>query len=129
MASISSEESQEKEKVMKYLRVALMVALLAFSGSTVFAHGDKKPKPPEKVSSAMMSAGTIDTVHRQGMLRMHEETEDTVGQGTTQRDFETIRAEVQGSSAFIVIKALALAAAIAGLAILYLPRKNRGHQR
>jgi hypothetical protein len=113
---------------MKYLGVASMAVLLAFSSSTAFAHGNGKHKIPKKVSSAMMSAEAVDSVDHRGMQSMDNEKMRTAMNQTAQTDFETIRAEVQNSRPFIVIKALALAIAIAGLAILYLPRKSRGNK-
>jgi len=40
------------------------------------------------------------------------------------RDFTTIREEVKSSTSLIVIKAVALALSVAGLVLVYLPRKG-----
>lgn len=106
---------------MKYGMLLLMTLLIVFS-TNAYGHGDEKRKKPEKVSSATMQEATADTTqHEAGHEGDTQAAQDTV----TERDFDTIRAEVQSSTTFIVIKALALAVAIIGVGLVYLPRKRK----
>lgn len=91
---------------MKYGILWLFILLAAFPMNT-FCHEDEKDKP-KKVSSATMQ----------------EENPQAAEDKVAERDFELIRAEVQSSTTFIVIKALSLAIAIIGLGAVYLPRKR-----
>lgn len=106
---------------MKYGILVLMVSFVALS-TDAYGHGDEKHKKPEKVSSAMMHGEAMDTTHHEEMEGMQTPQLQTVD-----RDFETIRAEVQSSTTFIVIKASALAVAIVGLGVVYLPRKRKAN--
>jgi hypothetical protein len=98
---------------MKYRILLLMTSAILFSANA-FAHGDEKHPKPEKVDSAMMQEKPSDTTHP-------EARDDAV----TERDFATVRDEVQSSTTLIVIKALALAVAITGLGFVYIPRNRR----
>ncbi len=111
---------------MKYGILVLMVSFVALS-TDAYGHGDEKHKKPEKVSSAMMHGEAMDTTHHEEMEGMHDEQMQTPQLQTVERDFETIRAEVQSSTTFIVIKASALAVAIVGLGVVYLPRKRKAN--
>lgn len=107
---------------MKYGFLLLTASLIAVSTNTS-GQGDEKSKKPEKVSSAMMQEKTTDTTH---LGAGHRGDTQAAQDTAAERDFDTIRAGVKSSTTFIVIKALALAVAIIGLGVVYLPRKTGG---
>ncbi len=103
-----------------FLLVAASLIALSTSAS---GQGDEKREKPEKVTSAMMQEKAADTTHLEaGHAGDKQAAQDT----TAERDFDTIRAGVKSSTTFIVIKALALAVAIIGLGVVYMPRKTSG---
>lgn len=95
---------------MKHWILSLVIVFIAFISLNVYGHDDEKEKKPAKVSSATVQEP--DTQAAESVV--------------AERDFEIIRSEVQSSTTFIVIKALALAVAIIGLGAVYLPRKRWG---
>ncbi len=105
---------------MKYGFLLVAASLIALS-TNASGQGDEKREKPEKVTGAMMQEKTADTTHREaGHVGDTQAAQDTAAE----RDFDTIRAGVKSSTTFIVIKALALAVAIIGLGVVYLPRKT-----
>ncbi len=107
---------------MKYGFLLLTASLIALS-TNASGQGHDAPEKPEKVTSAMMQEKTADTTHREaGHVGDTQAAQDTAAE----RDFDTIRAGVKSSTAFIVVKALALAVAIIGLGVVYMPRKTGG---
>jgi hypothetical protein len=105
--------------------VFLFLFIFAVFSTAIYAHGGEEHEKPEKVSSTTMVEDAADSMHTESMEAMHDEMHDEVLEQTTERDFSTIRSEVQKSTTFIVIKALALAVAITGLAAVYLTRGKR----
>jgi hypothetical protein len=108
---------------MKYGYLLLMASLLALS-TNAHGQGHDTPEKPEKVTSAMMQDKTPDTTHDEAE---HEDDTQAAHDPVAERDFETIRAAVQRSTTLVVIKALALAVAITGMAVVYLPRRREGN--
>lgn len=107
---------------MKYGFLLVMASLLAPS-TNVYGQAPDTHQRPEKVSSAMMQEKATDTTqHGTGPEEGTRAARDSVAE----RDFDTIRATVQSTTTFIVIKALTLAVAIVGLGVVYLPRKSMG---
>lgn len=94
---------------MKHWILSLVIVFIAFFSLNAYGHDDEKEKKPAKVTSATT-----------------QEPDTQAEPPAAERDFEIIRSEVQSSTTFIVIKALALAVAIIGLGAVYLPRKNKG---
>ncbi len=111
---------------MKYGILLLMTFLVAFS-MNAYGHGGEKHQKPEKVSSAMMQKERTDTTHDEQIKGVHEGDTHATDEKVAEQDFDTIRSEVQNSTTFIVIKALALAAALIGFGAVYLPRKRKGN--
>lgn len=106
---------------MKSVRYLLILAAIMTIALRSYAHEGEKNEGPQKVTSKTISAGNEAT----GQASEGEEIEMAAAQAA-EKDFETIRQEVTASTAFVVIKALALAGAIGGLAFLYLPRRGKG---
>jgi Flp pilus assembly protein TadB len=115
-------EKCERRRAMKYAFLVVAASVMALS-TNASGQGDEKREKPEKVTSAMMQEKTADTTHREaGHVGDTQAAKDTAAE----RDFDTIRAGVKSSTAFIVVKALALAVAIIGLGVVYMPRKAGG---
>ncbi len=104
---------------MRILTVLLSCLVLLGAASVVYGHEGEEHEAPQKVTSAVMSGS-----HDEGQAGGEEEHSEAV-----EADFQTIRQEVSASTAFIVIKALALAAAIAGIGLVYLTRRRSGETR
>jgi hypothetical protein len=100
----------------------VMAALMASSVS-VSGQGNERRPIPEKVTSAMMQEKATGTTHQESRPEGDAHAaRDTVAE----RDAATIRAVVRSSRTFIVIKAVALGLAIAGLGVVYIPRRTGG---
>ncbi len=112
----------ERTGEMKYRFLLLTATLIALS-TNAYGHGDDTRKKPEKVSSATMQEKTKDSTHLEAG---HEGDTQAARDKVAERDFDTIRAVVKSSKLFVVLKALALAVAIIGLGVVYLPRKTGG---
>ncbi len=102
------------KRFVYFLLTLIFLTVVAFNG---YAHeGDDKEKP-HKVTSETIKGG-----HSGDASQLTKAAE----QNTMEKDFQTIRREVERSTIFIVIKALALAVAIAGIALVYLRRQKQG---
>ncbi len=107
---------------MKVGVVLVMASLLGLS-TNAYGQGHDAHQKPEKVSSAMMQEKATDTTQHDVAP---EGGAQTIPDTVAERDVDTIRAAVQRSTTFIVIKALALAVAIVGVGVVYLPRRSMG---
>jgi hypothetical protein len=99
--------------------VAAVMTLFA----SVSGQGNEKHSLPEKVTSAMMQEQATGTAHQE---RAHEADAHAARDSVAERDVATIRSDVKRSRTFIVIKALALAVAIVGPGVVYVPRRTGG---
>lgn len=101
------------------------IMFLFFSSAVIMPHGDEKHKGKvEKVSTMQM-----ENMHSQMNMEgesVHSDSLRQVKENETQeKDFAQIRKDVENSTVPTVIKAISLAAFIAGMAFLYLPRKKK----
>ncbi len=94
----------------------LILALVTMGSLNVFAHGDEKKVEPYKVTSETVADAVDD----------HDAELESDQGSDMERDFRIISEEVADSAIFTIIKALALAASIAGIAIVYLGRGRGG---
>lgn len=96
-----------------FLGLALVLAV------TLKLPADNQGEQPQKVTSMTMPGGHSDEGAAQQM---------PVGsaKGTVQTDIDSIRRDVTGSIPLVIIKALALAAAVGGVAYLYVGRSRKG---
>jgi hypothetical protein len=88
---------------------------------SVSGQDHEKRSIPEQVTSAMMQEKATGTTHPDGT---QEGNVPAAGDTMTERDAASIRSGVRSSRTFIVIKALALGLAIAGLGVVYIPRRT-----
>lgn len=107
---------------MKVGGVLVMASLLGLS-TNAYGQGHDAHQKAEKVSSAMMQEKATDTTQHDVAP---EGGAQTIPDSVAERDFDAIRATVQSTTTFILIKALALAVAIVGVGLVYLPRRSMG---
>lgn len=111
------------KRFVYFLLTLVFLTVVAFNG---YAHeGDDKEKP-HKVTSETIKGGHSGDSSQLKKASGHNEQAEAAEQNTMEKDFQTIRREVARSTLFIVIKALALAVAIAGIALVYLKRDKQG---
>ncbi|NOY59117.1 MAG: hypothetical protein GXO75_09310 [Calditrichaeota bacterium] len=101
----------------KFNFTVILAAVLLFSVMG-YSHENHNKKPRKVTDSSIVSTSS-DTVN------INQKTSEQI---ETERDFETIRQDVERSSVFIVFKAIGLALAIGGLAFVYLRRRNGGDE-
>ncbi|NIA30535.1 MAG: hypothetical protein GWP06_11565 [Actinobacteria bacterium] len=101
----------------KFNFTIILWAVLLFS-VIGYAH-EGHSKKPRKVTDSSVISTSSDTVN------INQKTSEQI---ETERDFETIRQDVESSSVFIVFKAIGLALAIGGLAFVYLRKGNEGDE-
>ena len=93
-----------------------LIICMFFSPIVIMAQGGKEPKEKvEKVTEKML-------------VKKEQPQSDSLGQTEdkqTKKDFAEISKAVKNGTVPTVIKALSLAAFIAGLAFLYLPKKKK----
>jgi hypothetical protein len=93
-----------------------LIICMVFSPIVIMAQSSKEPKEKvEKVTEKML-------------LKKEQPQSDSLGQTEdkqTKKGFAEIRKAVENGTVPTVIKALSLAAFIAGLAFLYLPKKKK----
>ncbi len=75
---------------------------------------------PQKVTSMTISDEHSDEMSASPQMATSSANE------TAEKDFDSIRREMTGSIPLVIIKALALAAAVGGVAYLYLRRSRKG---
>jgi hypothetical protein len=110
---------------MKRLAFLLLVSLfLAAVAASAYAHEGEEPEKVQKVTSETM--GRESSQGKSEGLAQQSGHDEKAAQAMMAKDFQTIRKEVSSSAIFIVIKALALAIAIAGIALVYLKRGAAG---
>lgn len=97
--------------------ICIAVFFTFLAPAVINAHGDEKHK--EKVEKVSTTMHQEDEHAHNDSLAQAEEKE------SMEKDFETIRESVEESTVPTVIKGLSLAAIIAGLAFLYLPKKRK----
>lgn len=95
----------------------MSIILLFLISAIVKAHGDEHHK--EKMGKVSTMMHWEDEHEHSDSLEQVEEKE------SMEKDFKTIREDVEQSVVPTVIKAISLAAVIAGLAFLYLPRRKK----
>ena len=95
----------------------ISILLVFLAPALILAHGDEKHKEKVEKVSTLMNEVT-GHVHSDS-LAQSEKNE------SMEKDFATIRENVSKSAVPTVIKAVSLAAIIAGLAFLYLPKKRK----
>jgi hypothetical protein len=111
---------------MKYYNFLTIFLMVIFVVSIGYSHGDENKKK-QKVTSQTMNSESADTM----MQDHNSENEDQHGENVNNmdthmnEDFETIRKDVEDSATMVTLKAVSLAIAIVGLAIVYLPRRKK----
>jgi len=94
-----------------------VIVFLFFPFTVAMPHGDEKHKEKVEMVSTQMQMegerGRSDSLEQAGENKAKE------------KDFAEIRKDVEKSTVPTVIKAVSLAAFIAGLAFLYLPRRRK----
>lgn len=100
---------------------SIALFFLFLSPVIINAHGDEKNKGMEKVEkvTSMQQSMQHDDEAQSDSLREAEENE------AVEKDFSTIRKEVEETSVPTVIKAVSLAVFIFGLAYAYFPKKKK----
>lgn len=97
--------------------IVISFLLLGVASNVLIAHGDEKHKEKvEKVSTAVQEEK--DHANSDSLAQTKENE-------TQAKDFAQIHEYVEKSTVPTVIKAISLAAFIAGFALLYLPRKKK----
>ncbi len=111
--------------MLNKISYAAMIFLF-FSASAIMPHGDEKHKEkPEKVSTQMQNEKEHSQMNMEGEHAHSDSLEQAEENEAMEKDFAQISEDVEKSTVPTVIKALSLAAFIAGLAFLYLPRKRK----
>ncbi|GBD88494.1 hypothetical protein BMS3Abin03_02430 [bacterium BMS3Abin03] len=103
-------------KYRNFITIILMVIFVVFIG---YSHGDEDKKI-QKVTSS-----TINSENADSLAEDHNGENEEHAEAQTEEDFNTIRKDVEDSATFVVLKAVSLAVAIIGLAIVYLPRRKK----
>lgn len=113
---------------MKYNNFLTIFLMVIFVVSIGYSHGDgDEHKKKQKVTSQTMNSENGNTM----MEDQHNENEDEHGEDVSHmdlhmnKDFATIRKDVEDSATMVTLKAVSLAFAIIGLAIVYLPRRKK----
>ena len=104
---------------MKYYNFLTILLMVIFVVSIGYSHGDDDKKK-QKVTSQTMNSESADTM----MQDQHSENEDHMDTHMNE-DFAIIRKDVEDSATMVTLKAVSLAIAIVGLAIVYLPRRKK----
>jgi len=111
---------------MRYYNFLTIFLMVIFVVSIGYSHGDDDKKK-QKVTSQTMNSENDNTM----MEDQHNENEDEHGEDVSHmdlhmnKDFATIRKDVEDSATMVTLKAVSLAFAIIGLAIVYLPRRKK----
>ncbi len=99
------------KRVVFFLLAVGLLTVITLNG---YAHEGEDNEEPRKVTSETIAGDHSESGH------------DEQAEAAMEKDFQTIRDEVARSAVFVIIKTLALAVAIAGIALVYLGRKRQG---
>lgn len=99
---------------MRALTALLCSLVILLASAAVYGDEGANMGPPQKVTAATMS----------GSQDEGEAGAVSEGSAAIERDLATIREGESASAASIVIKVVALAAAVAGLGLVYLTRRR-----
>lgn len=105
---------------------SFLVVIIFFLSSTIIPHGDEKHKGKvEKVSTQMQMEDEHSQMNMSGGSAQSDSIAQSKEKAAIEKDFAQIQEYVENSTVPTVIKAVSLAAFIAGLALLYLPRRKK----
>jgi cobalamin biosynthesis Mg chelatase CobN len=117
----TEERSMRRSRLFWILALILSVTLRGYSDD-----GGEKEKVAKVTSQTMAGEQAGAAMSGAATEVSPRDDEAAVTDATIEKDLETISREVGGSTIFVVIKVVALAAAVGGLAWWYIPRRRKG---
>ncbi len=112
---------------MNRSRVVWIIALIISVALRAYADEGGEKEKVAKVTSQTMAGEQTESAESGATTGVSPGSDEAmVTDATIEKDLETISREVAGSMVSVVIKAFALAAAVGGISLLYIPRRKKG---